>query len=160
VTAVNFLHLKNPVPLTETEIKRFWDLETTGITVHQDNGWDAKESAVLQAFHDSYRTEDIRRGVSLPKKENVTLLTNRQNAENTFKSLERRLRKNANLRHVYYTHMQDYMQRGQVEVIDHDEKQERTFYLPHHALCKGKGGGAQSGELYSTHPHTRKEYPP
>jgi hypothetical protein len=89
VTAVNFLHLENPGPLPETEIKSFWDLETTGITTHQDKGWDAKDSAVLQAFHDSYRKEDSRRLVSLHNKENVTLPTKRQNAKNRFKSLEK-----------------------------------------------------------------------
>ena len=108
------------------------------MTSHQDKGWNTKDSAVLQAFHDSFKTEDSRRVVSLPKKENITLPTNRQNAENRFRSLETRLRKNANLRHVYYTHMLDYMQRGQVEVVDPDEKQEGTFYLPHHAVSKGK----------------------
>jgi hypothetical protein len=85
VTAVNFLHLKNPGPLPEAEIKRFWDLETIGITAHQGKGWDAKDSAVLKAFHDSYRTDDRRRMVSLPTKVNVTLPTNRQNAENRLK---------------------------------------------------------------------------
>ena len=139
MTAVNFLHLENPGPLPETEIKRFWDLETIGITAHQDKGWDAKESTVLQAFHDSFKTENSRRVVSLPKKENVTLPTNRQNAENRFKSLETRLRKNVNLRHVCYTHMLDYMQQERVEVVDQDKKQEGTFYLPHHAVSKGKG---------------------
>jgi len=62
------------------------------------------------------------------------------NAENRFKSQETRQRKSVNLRHVYYTHMLDYIQQGQVEVFDQDEKQEGTFYLPHHAVFKGKRG--------------------
>jgi hypothetical protein len=149
VMVVNFLHLENPGPLPETEIKRFWDLETIGITAHQDK----EDSAVLQAFHDSYRTEDSRRVVSLPKKENVTLPTNRQNAENRFKSLETSLRKNANLRHVYDTHMMDYMHRGQVEVIHQDEKQERTFYLPHHTVCNGKEGDTKWRIVFDASSH-------
>jgi len=115
--SANFLHQENPGPLQETAIKWFWDLETIGITAHQDKGWDTKYSTFLQAFHDSFRTEDSRRVVSLPKKENITLPTNRQNAENRFRSLETRLKKNANIRYVYYTHML-YMQRGQVEVLE------------------------------------------
>ena len=138
VAAVNFLYLRSPGPLPETEIKRFCDLETIGITSHQDKGWNTKDSAVFQAFHDSLKTEDSRRVVSLPKQENITLTTNRQNSKNRFSSLETRLRKNAILRHVYYTLMLDYMQRGQVEVVDPEEKQEGTFYLPHHAVSKGK----------------------
>ena len=100
VAAVNFLHLENTGPLPETEIKWFWDLETIGITAHQDKEWDTRDSNVLQAFQDSFRTDDSRRVVSLPKKENVTLPTNRHHAENRFKSRETRLRKNVNLRHV------------------------------------------------------------
>jgi hypothetical protein len=130
------LDLQSPDPQPETEIKRFWDLETIGITLHQDKGWNTKDSTILRAFHDSFRTEDSRRVVSLPKKENIILPTNRQNTENRFRSLETRLRKNANLCHVYYTHKLDYMQRRQVEVVDPDEKQEGTFYLPHHAYPK------------------------
>jgi hypothetical protein len=66
-------------------------LETIGITAHQDKSWDTKDSAVLQAFHDSFRIEDGRRVVCLAK-ENVPLPSNRQKAENRFKSLEIRLR--------------------------------------------------------------------
>jgi hypothetical protein len=100
VAAVNFLRTEGPGPLTETEIKRFWDLETIGITAHQDKLWDTKDSAVLQDFHNSFRIENGRRVVSLPKKENVTLPSNRQNAENRFNLLEKRLSKNADLRRI------------------------------------------------------------
>jgi hypothetical protein len=155
VAAVNFLHLQRPGPLPETEIKRFWDLETIGITSHQDKGWNTKDSTVLQAFHDSFKTEDSRRVVSLPKMENVTLPTNRQNMENSFRLLETRLRKNAKLRHVYYTHMLDYMQRGQVEVVNPDVKQEETFYLPHHAVSKGKHGDIKWRIVFDESSHER-----
>ena len=43
VAAVNFLHLENPSPLLETEVKRFWDLETIGITARQDKEWDTRD---------------------------------------------------------------------------------------------------------------------
>ena len=91
--------------------------------------------------------------------QNVTIPTNGHNAENRFKSLETWLRKNANLRHVYYTHMLYYVQQGQVEVVDKDEKQEGQFYLPHHAVSKGKRE-TQNGKSYSTHPHMTGENPP
>ena len=72
--------------------------------------------------------------------------------------MEARLRKNANLRHVYYTHMADYIQRGQLEIVDPEEEQGGTFYLPHHAVSIGKK--TLNGESCSTHPHTRKACPP
>ena len=158
VAAVSFLQLEIPGPLPETEIKRFWDLETIGIKVHQDKGWGTKDSSVLQPFHGSFRTENSRRVVSLPKKENITLPTNRPNAENRFRSLETRLKKNSNLRYVYYTHILDYMQRGKVEVVDPDEKQEGTFYLPHHAVSKGNEE-KQNVESCLMHPHMRVAHP-
>jgi hypothetical protein len=58
VAAVKRFHLEEPDPLPETEIKRFWDLETTRITVHQDGLSDTKDSAVLQVFHIFFRTDD------------------------------------------------------------------------------------------------------
>jgi len=138
VAAVNLLNLERPGPLPEREIKRFWDLETIGIKAHQDKWRNTKDSAVLHAFHDTFRMEDNRRVVSLPRKENVNLPSNLENAENRFKSLEARLRKNEKLRHIYYTHMLRYIQRGQVEVVDPGEEHGDLFYLPHHAVSKGK----------------------
>ena len=114
----NFLHLENPGPLPETEVKQFWNLETIGITAHQDRDWNSKDSNALRDFHQSFRTEGGRKVVSLPKKENVTLPTNQQNAEKRSISLATKLKRNANLLHVYYTLMRDYVQRGQVEVVD------------------------------------------
>jgi len=52
VAAVNFLDLGNPGSLQETEINLFWNLETIGITAHQDKGWCTKDSPVLKAFYD------------------------------------------------------------------------------------------------------------
>ena len=83
VAAVNFLHLEEPSPLLETEIKKFWDLETILITAQQEELWHAKDMAVLQTFQGSFRIDESRRVVSLPK-EIVTLPSNRQNEENQF----------------------------------------------------------------------------
>jgi hypothetical protein len=152
VAAVNFLHLDGPGPLPESEINRFLDLETIGITAHQDNLRDTKDLAVLQAFHASFRISDGRRVVSLPKKENITFSSNRKSAENRFNSLEARLQKNASLRHIYYTYMLDYIRRRQVEVVESDEELGDTFYLPHHAVSKGKRK-TPNGESDLTHPY-------
>jgi hypothetical protein len=75
-------------------------METISIISHQDIGSNTKDSTVLQTFHDSFNIDDSKRVVGLTK-ENITIPTNRQNAENSFRSLETRLRKNAILRHVY-----------------------------------------------------------
>ena len=75
--------------------------------------------------------------------------------ENRLKSLKTRLRKSANLRNVYYTHMLDYMQRGQAEVVDPDEKQEGTFCLPHHAVSKSKQGDIKWRNVFDASSHER-----
>jgi len=93
VIAVHFLHSESHDSLPDVEVKRFWDLETIGITAQQERGWDSKDSSILQVFHDSFRTEANQRVVSLPKKKNVTIPTNRQNAMTRFRSLETRLKK-------------------------------------------------------------------
>jgi hypothetical protein len=68
VIAVHCLHAENQILWADVEVKRFRELETIGITAHQDRGWDSKDSSILRAFHDSFRTETNRRVVSLPKK--------------------------------------------------------------------------------------------
>jgi hypothetical protein len=91
VISVQFLQAENQTLWPDAEVKRFSELETIGIAAHQDRGWGSKDSSILQAFHDSFRTEANRRVVSLPKKKNVTIPTNRQNAMARFRSLEARL---------------------------------------------------------------------
>jgi len=118
VVAVHFLLSESHASLPDVEVKRFWDLETIGITAHQERGWDSKDSSTPQALHNSFRTEAHRRVVSLPKKKNVTIPTNRQNAMTRFRSFETRLRKNTDLHTVYYAHMLDYIRRGQVEEVE------------------------------------------
>jgi hypothetical protein len=129
-------------------------LETIGITAHQEELWDTKDSAVLQ---DSFRIEDNRRVISLPKKENVTLPSYLQNAEKMFKSLETKLRMNAELRHVYYTHLLDYIQRGHVEVVD-PARNRRVHYTCLIMRCPKENEEIPNGESYSTHSHMRKAH--
>jgi hypothetical protein len=140
VIAVHFLHAENQRLWPDAEVKRFWELETIGITAHQDRRWHSKDASILKAFHDSFRTEANRRVVSLPRKKDVTIPTNRQNAMARFRSQETRLRKNADLRTVYHTHMLDYIKQGQVETVEPEQDREGTFYLPHQVVSKGKGG--------------------
>jgi hypothetical protein len=159
VAAVNLLNLEMPGPLPETEIKRFWDLETIGIKGHKDKWRNTRDSAVLQASHVSFRIDDSRSVVSVTRKENVKLQSNRENTENRIKSLEFRLKKNANLRRIYHTHMLDYIQSGQVEVVDAGEEHGDLFNLPI-VWCPKVHEETPNDESCSTHPHMRKEHLP
>ena len=59
------------------------------------------------------------------------------------------------MRHVYYTLMRDYVQRGQVEVVDTEERQGRTFYLPHHAVPKGRLGETKWRIVFDASSHEK-----
>ena len=43
---------------------------------------------------------------------------------------------------------------GHVEVVDPNERQDRTFYMPHHALTKANEE-KENGESCLTHPNMR-----
>jgi predicted signal transduction protein with EAL and GGDEF domain len=72
----------------------------------------ARDTALLQEFHASYSLEDQRRVVSLTRKGNTPLPSNRLNAEQLFRRLEQTLKRNIALRHVYHEHMLHYIKKG------------------------------------------------
>jgi len=72
-------------------LRRFWDLETFGITPNQQKPLTAGDSQILQEFRDSYRIEQGRRVVLLPKKNICDLSLNLDNAESMLRTLHNRL---------------------------------------------------------------------
>ncbi len=100
----------------------------------------ARDAALLRGFHASYSLEDQRRVVSLPRKENITLPSNRHNAERLFIRLEERLESNVALRHVYHDHMLDYIRKEQVGIAPSGEETVEEFYLPHLGVRREKRG--------------------
>jgi hypothetical protein len=155
VIAVHFLQAENQGLWPDAEVKRFWELETIGITAHQDRRWDSKDSSILRAFHASFRTEANRRVVSLPRKRDITIPTNRKNALARFRSQEARLRKNTDLHNVYHTHMLDYIKQGQVEKVEPEQDREGTFYLPHQVVSKGKGEETKRRIVFDASSHEK-----
>jgi hypothetical protein len=53
---------------SDNDLRKFWDLETIGIMPNQEQPLTMGDSQILQEFRDSFRIEDGRRVVSLPKK--------------------------------------------------------------------------------------------
>jgi hypothetical protein len=98
-----------------------------------------KDSALVEEFHASFRIQDQRRVVSLPKKQGVVLPNNRINAARRLSNLRERLDSNEPLKEVYYAQMLDYIANGEVEVTPLEEST-TTFYLPHQAVKKVKWG--------------------
>ena len=95
---------------------------------------------ILQEFHDSYRIEDGRRVVSLPKKDMCNLSLNHDTAERRFRTLQKRLQQDDALRAIYEEQMLDHVVKEQVELAPTTENSTGVFYLPHHTVKKERRG--------------------
>jgi len=84
--------------------------------------------------------EDQRRVVSLPKRQDINLPSNRINAGARLNSLMKRFENNEELKQMYYDHILNYITRGQVETAPAEEPTSTVFYLPHQAVKKEKHG--------------------
>ncbi|KAJ4437633.1 hypothetical protein ANN_17778 [Periplaneta americana] len=121
-------------------LRKFWDLETLGIRENRDLQRSSKDSAIIQAFEDSYLIEEQRRVRSLPRKEGIIPPTNRYNAQRRFHNLEKRLQGNAHLKEIYYTQMMDYIVKGHVKLVALGSQPYDEFYLPRQLVKKEKRG--------------------
>ena len=106
----------------------------------------ARDAALHREFHASYSLEDQWRVVSLPRKENITLPSNRHNAERLVSRLEQRLENNVALRHVYHDHMLDYIRKGQVEIAPSGEETVEVLFTP--SRREGKTRGDQMEDCF------------
>jgi hypothetical protein len=88
---VNFINLEQTFTPSEDDLRRFWDLETLGISANQDQSLSA-DSKLLEDIQASFRVEDQRRVVSLPRKQNIALPSNKMNAEKRLNNLTKRLK--------------------------------------------------------------------
>jgi hypothetical protein len=125
---------------SDNEFRKFWELESIGIMPNQEQPLTRGDSQILQEFHDSFRTEDGRRVVSLPKKDICELSPNRSNAERRFRTLQKRLRQDGALRSIYEEHMLDHVVKQHVELAPITDDATGVFYMPHHAVKKERRG--------------------
>lgn len=128
---------------SDDSMRLFWDLETLGIREQQPRALSAKDSTILEDFHNTFRLADGRRVVSLPRKENVVVSSNLRNAEKRFQSLQRKLDNDEEFSEMYYAHMTDYIEKGHVEQVATTESTPDVFYLPHHAVKKQRHGATK-----------------
>ena len=103
----------------------------------------ARDTELLREFYASFSLEDKRRVVFLARKGNITLQSNRHNAERLFHRLEKSLEGNFALRRVYHDHKLYYIKREQVEIAPSEEGTVDELYLPHHAVKKETQGEAK-----------------
>jgi hypothetical protein len=79
---VSVIYLEHTFTPSEDNLRRFWDLESVGISANHDRSLSAKDSKLLEDFQASCRMEDQCRVVSLPRKQNTAPPSNKQNAKN------------------------------------------------------------------------------
>lgn len=139
---VNFINSHSDLPISDASLRRFWDLETIGITNEPTKSLSTKDAKLLEEFHASYCLEDHRRIVCLPRDESISLTDNYTNAVRRFHSLEKRLENSKSLRDTYEAQMSDYINKGHVERAPSRTSKD-TFYLPHHLVKKEKCGNTK-----------------
>jgi hypothetical protein len=135
---VNFVNSDQSFTLSDDDLRCFWDLETIGISANHNRTLSTKDSKLLEEFQASFRVEGQRRVVSLPKKQDTALPSNRLNAEKQLNNLTKRLENNETLRQMYHDQMLNYITRGQVEATPAEDSTPMVFYFPHQTVKKEK----------------------
>ena len=87
--------------ISNESVRLFWDLETIGIKEYQPRALTAKDATLVDEFYDSYRVEDGRKVVSLPRKKGIHFSNNLTTATQRFCSLEKKLDKTAELKAIW-----------------------------------------------------------
>ena len=108
---VNLINLEQTFTPSE-DVRRFWDLETIGISAKHNRSLSALNSKLLEEFQTSFRMEDRRSVISLPRKQNIALPSKKLKAEKGLNNLTKRLESNEALEQIYHDQMLNYMTRG------------------------------------------------
>jgi hypothetical protein len=87
ITANNIMVNHVAIEHAEYDLRRFWDIETLGITPPEENPLTLVVSQIMQELHDSYCVVDGRRVVRLAMKNICGLSPNRSKAERRLRSL-------------------------------------------------------------------------
>jgi hypothetical protein len=106
-----------------------------------------------EEFRASFRVEDQRRVVSLPRKQDIPLPSNSLNAEKRLQNLAERLENNESMKHVYHDQLLNYITRGQVAAAPAKDSTSTVFYLPHQAVKKEKHGKTKWRIAFDTSSH-------
>jgi hypothetical protein len=118
-------------------LKKFWDLESIGVT-EDPKGQSAEENYVVQQFKDNVKFDGQRYEVSLPWKENCpNLPSNRGLSLKRLANVEARLRKQPEPAQMYKHYINQYLNDSHARpIMAEDEKACRIHYLPHHPVFR------------------------
>ena len=116
-------------PQLDNLLKKFWDLESLGIS--------ADEPSVYDKFKSSVQLHGNRYVVSLPWRPNRTQLPSNLNlATRRLQGLLRRLHQQPDVRREYHAIMQEQLRQGIIEKVQAGETTDTVHYLSHHAVIR------------------------
>ncbi|XP_045765824.1 uncharacterized protein LOC123867687 [Maniola jurtina] len=133
---ISVMHAK----VTETDIlKQFWELEEERYSTK--SMWTEEEKRCEEIFvTTTKRTDEGRYIVKLPFRDSQPGCLggdSRQIAVTKFKTLEKRLSKNSELKEKYTEVINEYLHLGHMRAITKDDmKKNEAVYLPHHAVIR------------------------
>jgi hypothetical protein len=153
LAVVNFINLDQTLTPSDDELTSFWDLETIGISANHHQSLSTKDSKLLEEFRASFRMEDQRRVVSLTRKQDTAVPSNRFNEEKRLQKLTKRLENDEALKQMYHDQMLNYITKGQVEAAPAKDPTSTVFYLAHQAVRKQKHGKTKWRIVFNASSH-------
>ncbi|XP_064649968.1 uncharacterized protein LOC135501660 [Lineus longissimus] len=125
----------------DSDLRRFWDLESVGISLTEQETLNLKIDPVLKHFSENVQKNGSRYQVALPWKSETAkgrLLNNEAMAWKRLKQLNRRFDGDPELKQRYDQVFREYESSGFiVEVLAHEmENPNPTFYLPHRPVVR------------------------
>ncbi|XP_064482768.1 uncharacterized protein LOC135395520 [Ornithodoros turicata] len=132
------LHVEAATEESTFDLRKFWELESLGITDNADDGRH-EENTVMKQFESTVTREDGRYKVGLPWKHTSSPLEdNREVAEHRLRTLVKRLRRNYSHLLDYDGAMRKYLEQGHAEVVTDSEptSSEHVYYMPHQAVIR------------------------
>ncbi|XP_055527362.1 uncharacterized protein LOC129719983 [Wyeomyia smithii] len=146
-------HVATVTPIDEL-LERFWALEE----VSGPNYSLIEQSCENLFCETTTRDSDGRYIVRLPKAPNFSQLIgeSKQTALNRFKSLERKLERDAGLKRQYHDFMAEYAALGHMSIVPDDNLDgPYAFYLPHHPVIKASSSTTKVRVVFDGSAKTR-----
>lgn len=121
------------------EVKRFWELESIGISDNMAHTKTTDNDGVHTYIKDTMAFRDGRYEVRLPWKEHVTLEENKSVAEKRLSQVTKKLLKDPKNLQAYDKAIREYIESGIAEKVSTEEDKKRknfAYYMPHQAVIK------------------------
>lgn len=120
----------------DTAVQKFWDIENI---TSKDNVYSTDDQRCEEIYQQTHkRDQDGRYIVNLPFQGEMPKFSGSYEvALRRFFHLEKRLKADPNLYEEYKSHINEYLQTGQMELVPPIEcRSDKAYYIPHHPVFK------------------------